>query len=559
MAESLLKMRVAGCRHRLSWPRARLHAVLFGCLLALGLDALTQISVNFLTGGDGFYITAAQAKKASRQHRREDSGDDRDDAHGAQSRNSGVNSGDDDRSNSDDRSSGSTRNAESSAQGAARTPGSAPQAVSTGPPTTVAEGLKRLFKWMQPEPQAIPPWPEAKVTRAATGERAPAVAREKLAPKAQAAKRPATSTAPGTIVLPQPGTFRPNELLVLDANAEALGVLHARGWRETASATNGVLRMVSETDTALVAREQLQARFPETRLGLNFIYALANDSLPPRAIDAKADAQSCPPERCYGPRLIDWRADLAACAAGVKIGVIDTAVDASHPALAWKKLTVHHAAHQVAGEQLDWHGTGVVSLLAGSPKSGTPGLVPEAHYVIANIFFKNTSGQSETDTVRLLWGLGILEQHGAQVVNMSLSGPRDELVHQRLIELSRKGTIFVAAAGNGGPTAPAAYPAAYKDQVIAVTAVDRSQRVYDHANRGDYIDVAAPGVRIWTALPNNKEGAVSGTSFAAPFVTAIVAAIYKHTLFPEMSTTNPPRAPETIILALPVDPETCAR
>ncbi len=53
-----------------------------------------------------------------------------------------------------------------------------------------------------------------------------------------------------------------------------------------------------------------------------------------------------------------------------------------------------------------------------------------------------------------------------------------------------------------------------------------------HANRGDYIDVAAPGVRVWTALPNNKEGAQSGTSFAAPFVTAIVAAIYKQSPAP---------------------------
>ena len=117
---------------------------------------------------------------------------------------------------------------------------------------------------------------------------------------------------------------------------------------------------------------------------------------------------------------------------------------------------------------------------------------------------------------------------------MSLSGPRDDLVHQRLVELSRQGMIFVAAAGNGGPDASAAYPAAYNDEVIAVTAVDRNQQLYDHANRGDYIDVAAPGVRIWTALPNNKEGALSGTSFAAPFVTAIVAAIYKQTLVPQM-------------------------
>ena len=78
-------------------------------------------------------------------------------------------------------------------------------------------------------------------------------------------------------------------------------------------------------------------------------------------------------------------------------------------------------------------------MLAGNPKSGTPGLVPDADYVIANVFFKNASGQIETDTVHLLWALTLLEQQGAHVVNMSLAGPSDELVHRRLVELVPKG------------------------------------------------------------------------------------------------------------------------
>jgi len=56
---------------------------------------------------------------------------------------------------------------------------------------------------------------------------------------------------------------------------------------------------------------------------------------------------------------------------------------------------------------------------------------------------------------------------------------------------------------------------------VAVTAV----RGYIHANHGEYIDIAAPGVNIWTALPNALEGYQSGTSFAAPHVTAILATV----------------------------------
>ena len=63
--------------------------------------------------------------------------------------------------------------------------------------------------------------------------------------------------------------------------------------------------------------------------------------------------------------------------------------------------------------------------------------------------------------------------------------------------------------------------------MIAVTAVDRNLAAYAYAGRGDHIDVAAPGVEIWTALPNKHEGPQTGTSFAVPFVTSIVALSYR--------------------------------
>ena len=311
-----------------------------------------------------------------------------------------------------------------------------------------------------------------------------------------------------------------------------------------------MLRFVSETQNPVAVREQLQSEFPESQFALNFVYRLANNSTARRLPDVTAGGPSCDPQRCYGPQLINWHAELATCAAGVKVGIIDTAADVAHPALAWKRLHVHRLPHhEPASIQPHWHGTGVISLLAGHPTSGTPGLVPDSDYVIADAFITNSQGSPETNTESLLWALDLMEQRGAQVVNMSLSGPRDDLVHQRLAQLSLKGMVFVAAAGNGGLDAPSAYPAAYKGEVIAVTAVDRDQRIYDHANRGDYIDVAAPGVRIWTALPNSKEGLQSGTSFAAPFVTAIIAAIYKNAVLPAMKDAHELRGPKAVALA----------
>jgi subtilisin family serine protease len=82
--------------------------------------------------------------------------------------------------------------------------------------------------------------------------------------------------------------------------------------------------------------------------------------------------------------------------------------------------------------------------------------------------------------------------------------------------------IFVAAAGNEGPTAEPSYPAAYP-QVIAVTAVTKDLRNYRYANRGPHIEFSAPGVDIWTAAPGGGASFHSGTSFAAPHVTAVFA------------------------------------
>ena len=118
-----------------------------------------------------------------------------------------------------------------------------------------------------------------------------------------------------------------------------------------------------------------------------------------------------------------------------------------------------------------------------------------------------------------------METYKVKVINLSLAGPQDAVLHQQIKEMSQTGVLFVAAAGNGGPFALPSYPAAYPE-VIAVTAVDRNLVGYRHATRGPHIDLAAPGVEIWTAMPDKREGPQTGTSFAVPYVTAAAAAVY---------------------------------
>ena len=81
--------------------------------------------------------------------------------------------------------------------------------------------------------------------------------------------------------------------------------------------------------------------------------------------------------------------------------------------------------------------------------------------------------------------------------------------------------LFIAAVGNNGPNARPRYPAAF-ESVIAVTAVDSEGEIYADAVRGGHVDVAAPGVDVFVNVgPDGKY--LSGTSIAAPFVTAFIA------------------------------------
>lgn len=249
--------------------------------------------------------------------------------------------------------------------------------------------------------------------------------------------------------------------------------------------------------------------------------ASALPGLDPRKV-SPASAKPCPSQTCFGSQLIKWSNSLDACTKDVRIGVIDTSFDIGHPAFNSLKSIQGEFLGGERPSPYDWHGTAVLSLLAGNPKSSTPGLVPDATFLLASAFRSDVNGNASTDTVRLLAALDWLDQLDVDIVNMSFSGPQDSALAAAIERMSKKGIVFIAAAGNMGPTAAPSYPAAYP-HVIAVTAVNRNGMNYKSANRGSYIDMSAPGVDILTALPDAKQGYRTGTSFAVPFVTAILA------------------------------------
>jgi subtilisin family serine protease len=115
-----------------------------------------------------------------------------------------------------------------------------------------------------------------------------------------------------------------------------------------------------------------------------------------------------------------------------------------------------------------------------------------------------------------------MEERGVKVVNLSLMGPPNEILELGVKGAAQRRQILLAAAGNAGPGAPAAYPGAYPG-VIAVAAVDARTRPYPRNKRGSYIAISAPGVDIWGADARGGEAFWTGTSYAVPHAVAAVA------------------------------------
>ncbi len=355
--------------------------------------------------------------------------------------------------------------------------------------------------------------------------------RQKISPpvKGAGSQPPAIGGAFSTRI--DPGSYSRTEVLAGDLSSAGIARAKALGFQIGGPGQHGAghvtVMTVPQGLDALQAMRLLEQSLPGEHFQLNRLYRLyqpatKEDREARPGSPATLGGKKCGTDRCYAQAAIQWKDHFSACARDVKIGVIDTGFDLHHPAFKGQKIAQRPFLPEGKSPSADWHGTGVLALLAGRPDSGTPGLVPDATYYAASIFYADESGGSVTDTASFLRALDWMSDSGVALVNMSFTGPQDDLVQKKIESLSARGFVFAAAAGNDGPTAEPAYPAAYP-QVIAVTAVTKDLRNYPYANRGAHIDVAAPGVDIWTAWPESREGYRSGTSFASPFVTGVLA------------------------------------
>lgn len=305
------------------------------------------------------------------------------------------------------------------------------------------------------------------------------------------------------------------EIVVSAPDAAAIDAISAEGYellsRASIAATASELArfVVPANLTIDEARAQINGLVPAAIFDINAIY--------------RPEEMPCGDDSCAAFDLIGWKSAAHGCPADTVIGMIDTTVNGDHAALAdvpVETFPVIAEGRQPGGAV---HGTAVAILMAGRADTRTPGLLSGARIIAAEAFHKDATGNDAADTFDVVRALDEMVTRDISVVNLSFTGP-DNAVLKTIVDAAlARDMILVAAAGNAGPNADPLFPAAYEG-VVAVTAVDSQSRVYRRANVGDHVDFAAPGVQLWTAASVSGGRYRSGTSYAAPFVSAALAA-----------------------------------
>lgn len=394
------------------------------------------------------------------------------------------------------------------------------------PPIVVRPPSNRPPQWIPPAVTFVPALPPVRPPSGGSGY-VPPPPPSSLPPLPPIASGPPPS-------LQSLDTFVPDEVLVTLASTTPQ-TLEA----DVAQAFNVVI--LDRTPLPLIDARLVRMRIPDSRTvpavvaaidadarvslaQANFIYRPSSDPagrVQPAAISG-IGAQSALQYALTAVNLAGAQRLAPNQGRGARVAVIDSGVDRAHPDFAAARIDEFDAfaGEQKSAEQADRHGTGIAGIIAA--RGTIQGVAPAAEVLSARVFRAKTGQPSISTTQRVLQGMTWSAERGARVLNMSFAGPRDGLVERHVAAVVAKGMIPVAAAGNGGPDATPAYPAAY-DKVIAVTAIDAAGELYEKANRGNYVAIAAPGVDVIVPGEGQSHEFQSGTSYAAAHVSGIVA------------------------------------
>lgn len=216
---------------------------------------------------------------------------------------------------------------------------------------------------------------------------------------------------------------------------------------------------------------------------------------------------------------------------GVKVGLIDTGVDFTHPDLQGRIVETNNFVQKgVESFEQDAHGTAVAGVIAAVADNqvGIFGVAPDSEVIAVKAcdYVEPGSAKARCSTWSLAQAIDFATLAGAQVLNLSLVGPPDALVG-RLIRKADERNVTVVAAASPAADGPG-FPASM-ETVIPVLASDVDGAVEVPAWEGAARTLfAAPGADIVTTAPNADYHFLSGSSLSAAHVTGVIALLLQH-------------------------------
>jgi|688.fasta_scaffold15092_8 subtilisin family serine protease len=205
----------------------------------------------------------------------------------------------------------------------------------------------------------------------------------------------------------------------------------------------------------------------------------------------------------------------------VVIAVLDTGCDLDHPDL---KENLLDGINFVETGKLpideNGHGTHITGILVAKDNDiGMVGVCPKAKVRPVKVLDKKGIGNMLSVCQGIKWAA----DQGVDLITMSLGAPiKVQQVRKAIQYAESKGTITFCAAGNAGKTEEIFYPANYPES-IAVGAINENFTRADFSNTGQNLDFMAPGVDIFSTVPDDWYATLSGTSMACPFAVGVAA------------------------------------
>jgi len=228
-----------------------------------------------------------------------------------------------------------------------------------------------------------------------------------------------------------------------------------------------------------------------------------------------------------------WR--IATGSPEVKIAILDSGIDLNHPDLMDKVVVDVKFTDSQSVDDLYGHGTHVAGIAAADTNNeiGVAGVGYESSLMNVKVLGDTGYGAYSWIAEGIIWAAN----NGADVINLSLGGPRKSITLESAINHAwDKGVVIVAAAGNSANPSKT-YPG-YYDKCIAVAATNNNDIKASFSSYGSWVDVAAPGENIYSTFPNhdfylqrvygrsNNYDFGNGTSMSTPYVAGIAALVW---------------------------------